>query len=221
MNSPLMRSVVDHSATKNEKVPHLIEVPSHMHKDFGESSTAELLVDHAKRGNHKAFDLLVIKYQSSVAKVVSSYIRDRSTISDVVQETFIKAYRGLSSFRNESTFYSWIYRIATNTALNQIKKAQHKFKHLSINDIEQTDLYESKVSNDDPVSTANSNSLKKHLNKILSDLPTDLKTAWLLREMDGLKYEEIAVIVGSPSGTVKSRISRAREYVAEGMNTFF
>ena len=218
MNSPLTSSVVDHSAAKNVKVPHVIEVLSHMHKDFGEHSTAEALVDHAKRGNHKAFDLLVIKYQSSVAKVVSSYIRDRSTILDVVQETFIKAYRGLGNFRNESTFYSWIYRIATNTAFNQIKKTQRKYNHLSINDIEHTELYESKVSKDDPLSTANSNSLTKHLNKILNELPIDLKTAWLLREMEGFKYEEIAAIVGCPSGTVKSRIFRAREWVVAEMN---
>jgi len=210
----------NHNATTNLKVPHMIDVPNHMHKNFGKRSTVELLVDHAKLGNHKAFDLLVIKYQSSVAKVVSSYIRDRSTIADVVQETFIKAYRGLGSFRNESTFYSWIYRIATNTAFNQIRKAQYKHKHLSINDIEYIDLYESNVSNDDPVSTANSDNLKKHLNKILHKLPNDLKTTWLLREMKGLKYEEIAAIVGCQTGTVKSRIFRAREWVAAGMNPF-
>ena len=214
MNSPLISSVVDPRSALRVKKPHLIEVPSHMNKDFGERATAEMLVEHAKRGNHKAFDLLVIKYQSRVARVVSNYIRDRSTILDVVQETFIKAYRGLGNFRSDSTFYTWIHRIAINTAINQIKNTHRKHNHLSINDMEHMDLCEHQASNEDPIASVHSNGLKKHLNRILSELPIELKTALLLKEVEGFKYEEIAVIVSSPTGTVKSRISRARDRVA-------
>jgi len=218
MNSPLISSIVDPRSALRVKKPHLIEVPSHMNKDFGERATAEMLVEHAKRGNHKAFDLLVIKYQSGVARVVSNYIRDRSTILDVVQETFIKAYRGLESFRSDSTFNTWIHRIAINTAINQIKNTQRKHNHISTNDIEKMGLCDHQASNDDPVASVYSNCLTKHLNKILSELPIELKTALLLKEVEGFKYEEIAAIVGSPTGTVKSRISRARERVSAEMN---
>jgi len=218
MNSPSTSYVVDSRSTSRVKKPYLIEVPTHMNKDFGERATAEMLVEHAKRGNQKAFDLLVIKYQSSVARVVSNYIRDRSIILDVVQDTFIKAYRGLGSFRSDSTFYTWIHRIAINTAINQIKNTQRKHNTISINNIEQMDLNEHQVSNDDPVTSAYSKSLTKHLNKILNGLPIELKTALLLKEVEGFKYEEIAKIVGSPPGTIKSRISRARERVVAEMN---
>jgi len=220
MNSPMTGSVVDFSSVTSVKIPHLIEVPSHMNKDFGDRATAEMLVEHAKRGNHKAFDLLVIKYQSSVARVVSNYIRDRSSILDVVQETFIKAYRGLGRFRSDSTFYTWIHRIAINTAIDQIKNTKRNHNHISLNNIEQMNLCEDQVSNDNPVSSTYSKSLTTHFNKILGELPIDLKTALLLKEVDGFKYEEIAAIVGIPSGTVKSRIFRARELIVAEMNAF-
>ena len=214
MNSALTSYVVDPKSVVRVKKIHLIEVPRHLNKDFGEQATAEMLVEHVKRGNQKAFDLLVIKYQSSIARVVSKYIRDRSIILDVVQETFIKAYRGLGSFRSDSAFYTWIHRIAINTAINQIKNTHRKHNHLSINDMEHMDLCEHQASNEDPIASVHSNGLKKHLNRILSELPIELKTALLLKEVEGFKYEEIAVIVSSPTGTVKSRISRARDRVA-------
>jgi len=220
MNSPLMSSVVDLNVTTKVKVPHLIDVPCHMHKDFGEKATAEKLVEHAKRGNHKAFDLLVIKYQSSVARVVSNYMRDRSSILDVVQETFIKAYRGLGNFRSDSTFYTWIHRIAINTAINHIKHTKRKHNNISIDNFEHIGLCEHQVSNEDPLSSAHSKSLTKQLNKVLDKLPIDLKTALLLKEVEGYKYEEIAEIVGSPAGTIKSRIFRAREQIVVEMSPF-
>lgn len=220
MNTPLMSSSVDQNATTKVKVSHLIDIPSHMHKDFGEKATAEILAEHAKRGDHMAFDLLVIKYQSSVARVVSNYIRDRSSILDVVKETFIKAYRGIGNFRSDSTFYTWIHRMAINTAINQIKHAKRKHTNISIDNFECIRSCEHQASNDDPVSSVYSKSLTKHLNKIVAELPIDLKTALLLKEVEGFNYAEIAEIMESSAGTIKSRIFRAREQIVVEMNGF-
>jgi len=201
-------------------VSRSVEVPSHYHSDFGKNTTDELLVECVKRGNKNAFDLLVIKYQARIASIVSSYLKEKSSILDVVQDTFINAYRGLKGFRSESGFYTWIYRIAINTAINHIKSTKRKHNNISIQDVENIELDHLVAVNDEPTSTLNYKNLRAHLKTVLYELPIEMKTVWLLREEEGFKYEEIADIVGCTVGTVKSRISRARERVSTEMSQF-
>ena len=203
---------------KSVAVPHVIDVPRHLRKEFGHQTTDQLLVTSAKRGNHRAFELLVMKYQSHVTRIVSTYIGDKSAVLDVTQETFIKAYKGLAGFRSESAFYTWVYRIATNTAINHINRSKNKSNPILVEDIEQVETYSQTPMNcHDPVSQLHSIKLYEHLNRILDDIPVKLKTALLLREREGLKYEDIAEIVGCPAGTVKSRVFRGRELVVSRM----
>ncbi|WP_320824577.1 RNA polymerase sigma factor RpoE [Reinekea sp.] len=174
-----------------------------------------LLVLRAQKGDSRAFDLLVLKYQHKLASVVSRYISERDAVEDVVQDAFIKAYRALPGFRGDSAFFTWIYRIATNTAKNYLESMGRRpsYRGQDIDDLGLYDLPEALQDRDTPDALLARNQLNEQLQKALTALPEELKVALTLREFDGLSYQEISEITGSPIGTVRSRIFRAREAI--------
>ncbi len=173
------------------------------------------LVKRVQQGDKRAFDVLVLKYQHKIISVVHRYVRDSADVHDVVQEAFIKAYRALENFRGDSAFYTWMYRIAINTAKNHLISRGRRPPASDV-DIDDAEYF---VGNDNlqdfntPESSLFCDQLQAAIEKAISQLPEDLRTAVTLREMDGLSYEEIAEIMKCPVGTVRSRIFRAREAI--------
>ena len=174
-----------------------------------------LLVQRAQKGDQRAFDLLVLKYQHKVASVVSRLISERDLIEDVVQEAFLKAYRALPGFRGDSQFFTWIYRIATNTAKNHIETLGRRpsYRGQDIDDVMMTDTPDGLRDLDTPDGLLARKQLEEKLQSALSALPEDLKIALTLREFEGMSYQEISEIMDTPIGTVRSRIFRARESI--------
>lgn len=172
----------------------------------------QLLVERVQKGDKNAFNLLVLKYQHRVAANVAKYLRDQADIEDVVQETFIKAYRALPNFRGESAFYTWIYRIAANTAKNHLVSRSRRPPSQGV-DAEEAEYLATEYMEDadTPEGLHFKTELEALVDKTVQSLPEDLRTAVALREIDGKSYEEIAEIMGCPVGTVRSRIFRARE----------
>ena len=175
------------------------------------------LVARVQRGDKQAFDLLVIKYQRKIMRLLSRMIRDPSEIEDVAQEAFIKAYRALPQFRGDSAFYTWLYRIAINTARNWLasnKRRQSKPSSFEGEDGETFDEIDNLTDNTTPESELASRQIAETVNKAIEDLPEELRTAIVLREIEGMSYEDIAQSMNCPIGTVRSRIFRAREAIA-------
>jgi len=176
------------------------------------------LVQRVQRGDKPAFDLLVAKYQRKLFRLLSRLIRDQAEIEDVAQEAFIKAYRALPNFRGESAFYTWLYRIAINTAKNYLvaqgRRAPTRTE-TEIEDAENFDDGDSLRTEDTPERMLLSKQVAEAVNRAIERLPEDLRTAIVLRELEGLSYDEIAESMNCPIGTVRSRIFRAREAVAE------
>lgn len=183
--------------------------------------TDQQLVLRAQQGDRRAFDLLVLKYQHRVLRLVGRFVRDQDQAFDLAQEAFIKAYRALGNFRGESAFYTWLYRIAVNTAKNQLVADARSGYSVSLNsgggDESDEPLPEPEALRDhaSPEDIAASQELEAEIRTAIRALPEDLRTALTLREMEGLSYEEIAVVMNCPIGTVRSRIFRARESVEE------
>lgn len=173
------------------------------------------LVRRTQQGDKRAFDLLVLKYQQKVAGVVSRYLRDQADIQDVVQESFIKAYRALPNFRGDSAFYTWIYRIAINTAKNFLvsKSRRPPVRDVDAEVAEQLDVGERLKSRDTPEDQLMMQEVERAVWRAINTLPDELRTAITLREIDGMSYEEIAQVMECPVGTVRSRIFRAREII--------
>lgn len=181
---------------------------------MSEQITDEALVERAQQGDKKAFNLLVVRYQNRVASLLTRYVA-RDDIPDIVQESFIKAYRSLNSFRGESAFYTWLYRIAVNTAKNHLTALGRRPPKEDIL-AEDAESYDSGVQLrevDTPENLVLSEELKRIVFETIENLPTELKTAITLRELEGLSYEEIAEAMQCPVGTVRSRIFRAREAI--------
>ncbi len=177
------------------------------------------LVERVQRGDKRAFDILVVKYQSKILSIVSRFISDNAEINDVAQDAFIKAYRALPNFRGESAFYTWLYRIAINTAKNYLT-ARGRRPPASDIDSQDAESYGVGVAlreNASPEKLMMRDQLKEVIFKTIEDLPDDLKTAITLREIEGLSYEEIAESMDCPVGTVRSRIFRAREAIDDKM----
>jgi RNA polymerase sigma-70 factor (ECF subfamily) len=175
------------------------------------------LVLRAQRGDKRAFGLLVDKYQRKLARLLSRMIRDQSEIEDVVQESFIKAYRALPNFRGDSAFYTWLYRIGINTAKNYLVSVGRRptvSTDIEIEDAENFDSGDELRTTETPESTMMTKQIAQTVNDTVESLPEELRTAITLREIEGLSYEEIATIMACPIGTVRSRIFRARETIA-------
>jgi RNA polymerase sigma-70 factor (ECF subfamily) len=175
------------------------------------------LVERAQRGDKRAFDLLVAKYQRKLGRLLSRFIRDPAEVEDVAQEAFIKAYRALPSFRGDSAFYTWLYRIGINTAKNYLVALGRRAPTVTEFDSDEAEGFEDGEQLRDintPESMLMSKEIGSTVNAAMEDLPEDLRTAIALREIEGLSYEEIASIMNCPIGTVRSRIFRAREAIA-------
>jgi RNA polymerase sigma-70 factor (ECF subfamily) len=175
------------------------------------------LVARVQQGDKRAFDLLVIKYQRKILRLLSRMLRDQSDIEDVMQEAFIKAYRALPQFRGESAFYTWLYRIAINTARNWMSSQARRPSspnHNQSEDGETFDEIDNLTDNNTPESMLASREIATTVNDTIQELPEELRTAIVLREIEGLSYEEISQAMGCPIGTVRSRIFRAREAIA-------
>lgn len=186
---------------------------------MGDREIDQQLVERVQQGDKHAFDLLVIKYQRKLARLLSQFIRDAAEVEDIAQETFIKAYRALPSFRGDSAFYTWLYRIGINTAKNFLVSQGRKVP-TTVNDFDNEDAENfEEASKLREVSTPESELMSKQIaqtvNQSLDTLPEELRTAIVLREIEGLSYEEIANIMNCPIGTVRSRIFRAREAIAD------
>lgn len=173
------------------------------------------LVELVQRGDQAAFNLLVLKYQHKVMKLVMRYVRNQAEAEDITQEAFIKAYRALPGFRGESAFYTWLYRIAINTAKNLLMSSRRRMVDYNV-DLNDPDDYTSQVllkHNDTPEGLLLTEEIRQTVHAAMAELPDDLREAITLRELEGLAYEEIAQVMDCPVGTVRSRIFRAREAI--------
>jgi len=183
----------------------------------GDNITDSELVRRVQDGDRTAFDLLVLKYQHRIVKLVSRYVREPSEALDVTQETFLKAYRALPRFRGDSAFYTWIYRIAINTAKNHLVSLSRRPREVDIEnaDGEPIGLDDLQRSLDTPEHLLLTDEIRETILEAMRRLPDDLREAITLREVDGLSYDEIAQVMDCPIGTVRSRIFRAREAIDE------
>jgi len=182
-----------------------------------EANVDQLLVERVRKGDKRAFDLLIQKYQHRIVSLVSRYVSDPSEAQDVAQEAFIKAYRAIKRFRGDSAFYTWLYRIAINTAKNWIvaKNRRPPSSDIDAVDAEQYGISDRLRETSTPENELLREEIERTVFATIANLPEDLRTAIMLREMDGMSYEEIATTMECPIGTVRSRIFRAREAIDE------
>ena len=180
------------------------------------------VIEEIQRGNKQAFDSLVLKYQYKVFRIISRYVSDPSEILDITQETFIKVYKSIANFRGESSFYTWLYRIAVNTAKNHAASQGKRLPELSyeISDVEQYASRHNIREYSTPEKLLICDEMEHILYKAIDELSAELRTAIMLREIEGLTYDEIAMVMGCPVGTVRSRIFRARETIEEKIHPF-
>ena len=185
---------------------------------MGDREIDRQLVERVQQGDKRAFELLVAKYQRKLARLLSRLIRNPTELEDVSQETFIKAYRALPSFRGDSAFYTWLYRIGINTAKNHLMSQGRRAPTTTDFNVEEAETFDGADQlhdNNTPENELMSKQIAAAVNKTMDGLPEELRTALTLREIDGMSYEDIAGIMDCPIGTVRSRIFRAREAVAE------
>lgn len=184
---------------------------------MSEREIDQVLVERAQGGDKRAFDQLVSKYQRKLGRLLSRFVRDSAEVEDVSQEAFIKAYRALSSFRGDSAFYTWLYRIGINTAKNYLVSQGRRAPTTTEFDTDEAETFDDAAQLRDintPESLLLTKQIGETINCAMDSLPEELRTAIVLREIDGMSYEEIAGIMDCPIGTVRSRIFRAREAVA-------
>lgn len=182
---------------------------------MGNKTNDQRLVERVQKGDKRAFDLLVLKYQHKIVKLIMRYVRDPAEAMDVSQEAFIKAYRALPKFRGDSAFYTWLYRIAINTAKNYVVAMNRRPLEydLDLQDPEQHEWNSRLRDEDSPEGVVLREELRETVERAMMSLPEELRTAIILREIEGLSYEEIAHAMECPVGTVRSRIFRAREAI--------
>ena len=182
-----------------------------------------VLVERVQRGEAGAFDYLVVRYRHKVLKLIMRYVRDPVEAEDVAQEAFIKAYRALPSFRGDSAFYTWLYRIAINTAKNALVSSRRRpvDYDLDLQDPEQYDMQARLKDAETPEGLLLTDEIRDTVNSAIEHLPEDLRTAIVLRELEGMSYEEIAAAMDCPVGTVRSRIFRAREAIDKRLRPIF
>lgn len=182
---------------------------------MGKIDSDQALVERVQAGDRSAFDVLVTRYQHKVVKLVMRFVRDQSEAQDVTQEAFLKAYRALPRFRGDSAFYTWLYRITINTAKNHLVAARRRplDYNLDLQDSDQYELHGRLKDIDTPERVLMSEEIREAVNQAIEALPEDLRTAIMLRELEGMTYEEIATTMECPVGTVRSRIFRARDAI--------
>ena len=182
---------------------------------MGSKSSDQILVERVQQGDKTAFDVLVARYQHKVIKLIMRYVRDQAEALDVAQEAFLKAYRALPRFRGDSAFYTWLYRISINTAKNHLVAARRRplDYNLDLQDPDQYEMHGRLKTVDTPEGNLLSEEIRETVNRAIEGLPEDLRTAIMLRELEGMSYEEIATAMECPVGTVRSRIFRAREAI--------
>lgn len=182
---------------------------------MGADETDKELVSRVKQGDRTAFDLLFGRYQHKICSLVARHVRNPEEVEDVAQEAFIKAFRALPKFRGESAFYTWLYRIAINTAHNHqmAKSRRPPGTDIDVEDAQFLDGADRLMENESPEAAASRDELAEAIDQAIAALPDDLRSALALREFEGLSYEQIAAIMECPVGTVRSRIFRAREAV--------
>jgi RNA polymerase sigma-70 factor (ECF subfamily) len=186
-------------------------------------ATDLVLVERVQRGEGGAFDYLVVRYRHKVLKLIMRYVRDPVEAEDVAQEAFLKAYRALPSFRGDSAFYTWLYRIAINTAKNALVSSRRRpvDYDLDLQDPEQYDMQARLKDAETPEGLLLTDEIRDTVNSAIEHLPEDLRTAIVLRELEGMSYEEIAAAMDCPVGTVRSRIFRAREAIDKRLRPIF
>lgn len=185
---------------------------------MGDREVDQQLVERAQRGDKQAFELLVAKYQRKLGRLLSRFIRDPAEVEDVAQEAFVKAYRALPSFRGDSAFYTWLYRIGINTAKNYLVAMGRRAPTTTEFDSEEAENFEDGEQLRDlntPEAQLMTKQIAATVNQTMEELPEELRTAITLREIEGMSYEDIATVMNCPIGTVRSRIFRARETIAE------
>lgn len=184
---------------------------------MSEAQVDQLLVERVQKGDKKAFDLLISKYQHRIISLVARYVSDQTEALDVAQEAFIKAYRAIDRFRGDSAFYTWLYRIAINTAKNWLvaRKRRPPSSDIDAVDAEQYDMDSRLKEQGTPENELMRDEIRRTVYDTIAELPDDLRTAIMLREMEGMSYEDIAITMDCPIGTVRSRIFRAREAIDE------
>ncbi|MBL39207.1 MAG: RNA polymerase sigma factor RpoE [Xanthomonadales bacterium] len=182
---------------------------------MGERETDQLLVERVQKGDKRAFDLLVGKYQHKIVSLISRYVSDHAEALDVAQEAFIKAYKAIGRFRGDSAFYTWMYRIAINTAKNHLVSQSRRppSSDIDAQDAEQFQVDTRLKDRGSPEHELLKEEIETTIHDAISDLPDDLRVAITLREMEGMSYEDIATTMDCPIGTVRSRIFRAREAI--------
>lgn len=183
-----------------------------------EQTTDQLLVQRVQAGDQKAFELLVAKYQRRIFRLISRFVRDAALAEDVAQETFLRAYRAIGQFRGDSQFYTWLYRIAVNTAKKSLSDSARDpviRESSTISEDGETFVSGEQLTDmETPEAVLASREIARTVNAAMDALPEDLRTAIALREIEGLSYEDIAQVMNCPVGTVRSRIFRAREAIA-------
>ena len=191
---------------------------------MGDREVDQQLVERAQRGDKRAFELLVTKYQRKLGRLLSRMVRDPAEVEDVTQEAFIKAYRALPQFRGDSAFYTWLYRIAINTAKNAVVSRERSPVEYDLdrnNNDESYDMQGRMKDSETPEGLVLTDEIRSTVNAAIDALPEDLRTAIVLRELEGLSYEEIAAAMDCPVGTVRSRIFRAREAIDRRLREVF
>ena len=186
------------------------------------ASNDEAIVKRVQEGDVEAYNLLVIKYQHKIFQVIGKFVNNQADIADVAQEAFIKAYRAINSFRADSSFYTWLYRIAVNTAKTHLESNNKTRNHLDVDSPEFQSIDEQGVlaSSDTPDRIIESQELQQVIIDAMADLTTELSEAITLREVEGMSYEDMAVVLKVPIGTVRSRIFRARQFIEQRMTKF-
>lgn len=215
MNPPKQRQVDPTVAHYGNPGTPSMTADTERHKEENSESQTDLqLVRKVRHGDRPAFDLLVVKYQSRVASIISRYVYDSQEVMDLTQETFVKAYRAIDRFRGDSAFYTWLYRIAVNTAKNFLESRGRRPQG-SADAVEAENFDDGSRLRDiaSPEKLLQRDQLQEALRVAIGNLPEELRSAFLLREYDGLSYEDIAGILECPIGTVRSRIFRARDAV--------
>lgn len=209
--------VACYTRLRPEASPRMFNWREQTTEPMGDRETDQILVERAQAGDKQAFGLLVAKYQRKLARLVSRMVRDSGEVEDIVQDSFIRAYRALPGFRNDSAFYTWLYRIGVNTAKNWLVTHGRRAAATTGVDSEEAAGYEEADllrDSETPERLLMTKQIGQTVNEAMEALPEDLRTAIVLREIDGLSYEEIAQVMDCPIGTVRSRIFRARDAIS-------